>query len=551
MPGKWVGGKGSVACPVKGQYLEAQVFDAEGKDQGTVFLEVKRLYGTGSTGRTFLGDYITASDPFYRHWASTVAAAPTTIDGSYHLCRGDPTSCGGGPPEGMVIHLGKWRTWKEEELLQGEIEGLHKDGRRQMERFFKAHRNPRERDGEGLPWGGGGLDLGKSGEDEKKKKAEQTEEKEVAKKAKKAEQEEAKSKITALEKELLKLRKQVADRGDSAEEPDKSKKKRKTAGREKSKKERLSILPMKKSRRSPGGDDSGDGDEDGSGSPSSPGDDTSSEEGKDKKKKKRPKKRTKKPGRKDTKSDKKRRKEKKDRGPFGVDETEKWPDESRESISDSEDSSEGSVFRKASPSMSQHLKLVRYAKRHPGRMAARLLRKMSSVTGFGGGAAVKMLPEKGGMPAAAHTYFLAVMTPSLKDRWTQRTQRELKICSTLLDLMATEDHEAASDIIAQRIKALEKSVQDGNSWRRAMVEPEENLLVDRGEETMMAKELEMEERLRSRGGWSEWPSSQWNRKGKGQDEKGKKGDGKSKGGWKGKGKSKTPAEQAATKAPEA
>ena len=64
MPGKWVGGKGSIAAPTKGQIIEAKVFDEAGNDQGSVFLLVKRLFGTGATGRTILADYITATDGY-------------------------------------------------------------------------------------------------------------------------------------------------------------------------------------------------------------------------------------------------------------------------------------------------------------------------------------------------------------------------------------------------------------------------------------------------------------------------------------------------------
>lgn len=55
-----------------------------------------------------------------------------------------------------------------------------------------------------------------------------------------------------------------------------------------------------------------------------------------------------------------------------------------------------------------------------------------------------------------------VMTPHLRGKWTPRTQQELKVNTTLLDMMTSGKGPEASDIIAQRIKALEKSVADGN-----------------------------------------------------------------------------------------
>jgi hypothetical protein len=121
-------------------------------------------------------------------------------------------------------------------------------------------------------------------------------------------------------------------------------------------------------------------------------------------------------------------------------------------------SSGESSFQKAPSSRSHHLRLVGYAKRYPGRLAARLLRRMESATVFWG-----CRNETGStrerLQVVARMY--TVMTPHLRDKWTPRTQRELKVNTTLLDMMTSGKGPEASDI-AQRIKALEKSVADGN-----------------------------------------------------------------------------------------
>ena len=140
MPGKWVGGKGSLACPQKGQYIEAHVFDDKGKEQGTVFLLVKRLFVTGSAGRSLLCDLVTATDEYYLHWTRTKEGSPTTVDGNYHLCKVDPTICVGGPAGSYVVHLGKWRLWKEEALIAGEVPDLSDNAEKAMRRFFKGWR---------------------------------------------------------------------------------------------------------------------------------------------------------------------------------------------------------------------------------------------------------------------------------------------------------------------------------------------------------------------------------------------------------------------------
>lgn len=144
----------------------------------------------------------------------------------------------------------------------------------------------------------------------------------------------------------------------------------------------------------------------------------------------------------------------------------------------------------------------------------------------------------------AHMYYLAVMTPSLRDRWTQRTQRELKVSATLLDLLTQCRGAQAADILAQRIKALEKSVQDGNQWRRAkrleLIEQEDVALVDQGEENMMQKEADREEKVR--GHWTPWRE---NAGGKGKSKTDHPHNPRSKGKGKGKGSKGTPAEKAA------
>jgi len=133
-------------------------------------------------------------------------------------------------------------------------------------------------------------------------------------------------------------------------------------------------------------------------------------------------------------------------------------------------------------------------------------------------------------------YFLAIMTPHMRDKWTPRTQRELKVSTTLLDLMVNGQGPEAADILAQRIKALEKSVSDGNQWRKArhleLVEGEDSALVDQGEEDMMLREAEREDKLRSGPRWGE--KEPWRKGGKG----GAGADGRRKGqdGAKGKGK---------------
>ena len=94
----------------------------------------------------------------------------------------------------------------------------------------------------------------------------------------------------------------------------------------------------------------------------------------------------------------------------------------------------------------------------------------------------------------------------------------------------------AADVACQRIKALEKSVTDGQ-WKRAkflelvLVEQEDLPLTDRGEENMMRKEQEWDDKIRGKGAWNQW--NDWTPRG-GKDQEDRKGKGK-----KGKGRGRS------------
>ena len=108
-------------------------------------------------------------------WATSSQTLMTTINigldlKKYHLCKNDTAACtGGGGGEGTVVHLGKWRTWSEDELVH-----LTKEAGTMMNRFFKVPRKgegERKRPAGGLPWSEGNLNLrkdrGKEGQNEK------------------------------------------------------------------------------------------------------------------------------------------------------------------------------------------------------------------------------------------------------------------------------------------------------------------------------------------------------------------------------------------------
>ncbi|CAK9045590.1 unnamed protein product, partial [Durusdinium trenchii] len=412
--------------PTKGTYIEGEVYDDGGDPQGTVVLWVKRLFAPGETGRTLHGDVVTATDPYYRWWLASPDGAVTTVDGAYHICKGPPAECKGGTGE-HVVHLGKWRQWKEEELVDNTGGILDEDTHGHAQAYFK--RVPKEGPGAGgagdLPWDDPGDDE-EDGEEEKGKSAPGPSGKEKA------------------------AMKRTTERKGSEEELVKKKKRLTELARD------LKALKAEVKAAE-------------------------------------------------------------------VTEEEKKGEMRGSALKDDSESD----FQKAPAGMTLFLKLQRYAQRHPGRLAARLLHTM----GVAGRVPVGALRQKGksilkNIEANAVSYYNVALVPNLKAKWTPRSGRELKYLTILLDLLVENKSAQAADIIAQRIKALEKSVQDNNSWVRArfleLVEPDDVALLDRGEEAMIQKELEREEKLR---GPSEWKGKgHW--KGKGEHEFGAKGQGR-------------------------
>ena len=136
---------------------------------------------------------------------------------------------------------------------------------------------------------------------------------------------------------------------------------------------------------------------------------------------------------------------------------------------DGSSSSEESSFRKGSSASakSSQMRLVRYAERHPGRLASRLLLKMQEATARG---ALEPIGESKSLtPAVAQNHLLTVLLPSLGEKAGVRTRRELKTLTKILDSLARGDPAGAADVVAQRVKALERASHEAhwaqpNTW---------------------------------------------------------------------------------------
>ena len=135
----------------------------------------------------------------------------------------------------------------------------------------------------------------------------------------------------------------------------------------------------------------------------------------------------------------------------------------------------------------------------------------------------------------ASTYYHVVLYPAHR-MMGMRNGREAKTLCRALDLLAKRETGAAADLLCQRVKALEKSLGDGD-WSRAqyleLLPPEGMTMVDRDEELMVQRENELQVKIQGKGknkneyGW--WNVPPWKGVGKGKQAKDKgkdKGKGK-------------------------
>ena len=516
-----------------GCYLEAQCYDQAHNDQGKMIIRVSKVDKTTKVGRCFQADFITASDEYYLWWMQEGEGKEHRVRAWYHLCRGHASECRGRAPAGAgAVHTDRVRVITREEILGKKI-GWCTSGaaKKFVDDYFSMVRKARPAKSptpDEVDWGDD--DEEEEGDFEEGEEEEEEDDDEVE-----VEAPIAKPKTKVAENlERLKADVTKVDGGEAA-----GKKKRETgaksagstsdppAGAKSKKVEKVDLDPS----------DEGD---------------SASEDGR------RGRKRglfggapSPSPGRK-----------KRDRGPFGQGEEvdfdssgeaaeKKKKKKKKKEDAPSSDSESESGFRVASSSSSQHLRLVQYAQRHPGRLASRLLIKMKSMASRDGGAIEMLQGSK--TPAAATPFFLMVTIPQYNNLMTLRSRREMRTLSKALDLLALQKTGEAADLLAQRLKALERFIVDGN-WTKAqyleLLPPEQSTLLDKDEDMMLTKEAALDHKLRARPGGDGWRADhgQWHQgdrdggRDHGQDQDGHRGgdgpprDGARKGKGKGKGK---------------
>ena len=500
--------------PVSGWFLELKVEDGEGHPQGEVLVGVL-VESTRSRhgGWQVLASYLSASDDYYRWWMSEGDGKKFATRRVYHLCGGAVAECGAKGARHIHVHVGKSRRVLEEELTSRKVTWLRGEAKDTFEanvaKFYGALRKgaakaPR---GDGDP---GAVQVGRrkedshgEGEDESSSRSSST--------------------SAEMKQRLKKLRADLAAAEKEREDKKGKGGKQRKKERRKAKKQK-DVKRRKSERRSRGRGEKRKDEKKGKRRSKSPASEAVKK--KDKRKRSRGKKgkssssasnpvkgegvplfRTSGRGSKQVADGG-------DRGPFGGGSAVDFDDSS---------SSEESSFRKGSSvsAKSSQMRLVRYAERHPGRLASRLLLKMQEATARG---ALEPSGEtKSLTPAVAQNHLLTVLLPSLGEKAGVRTRRELKTLTKVLDSLVRGDPAGAADVVAQRVKALERASHEAHWGTAQYLE----LLPDRSEETFVTAQFLLDQKIKSydQPDRRRPPKGGKDKEGKGKDGKNKKGKG--------------------------
>ena len=189
-----------------------------------------------------------------------------------------------------------------------------------------------------------------------------------------------------------------------------------------------------------------------------------------------------------------------DRGPFGGGVPVKFKND------EGDDSSSESSFRQgpSTSARSSQQRLLAYTNKYPGRLASRMLLKMEQATARG--VEGPEVVQGNRTPVVAMNHILTILLPSLGQKAGLRSTRELKTLGSILDHLARGSPSKAADVVAQRIKAVERASHEthwGSAQYLELLPPENTMLLEKDEEMYVTKEYMLEQKLRDydrRGG---------------------------------------------------
>ena len=497
-----------------GETLELQVYDDAGNQQGTILLGVRKIVARPKSGVVLEAMFLAAADLYYHWWMNDSGDAPSKDEGIYHLCGAPTKHC---PPISKyptMVHGDRYRNLGTQVLTAKQVPWLQDkaiyDGYMFSLGKFDAYLKgalgvPKEApkpladaewEDDRHPSGEGEGDPGSSDESA-------------------SEDEDMKGRIKKLRAELKKAEDDAAERRKTKKKPRPERGLATGSGKDKKKREpRTREEDRDRHRGRSPRDQSPEG-----------------EHRKKRKKRRRHKSGSKERGRRARSPAKRKRTDhpeesgdsedaspqelfhpkrgvdvkikesEQDRGPFGGGPPVKFKEKD-----DSGSSSSESSFRKgpSSSARSSQQRLLAYSNRHPGRLASRMLLKMEQATARG--VEGPNHAEGNRTPAVAMNHVLTILLPSLGQKAALRSTRELKTLGSILDLLARGAPSKAADVVAQRIKAVERASHESH-WGSAqfleLLPPENSMLLDKDEEMFVAKEYLLEQKLRDydrRGG---------------------------------------------------
>eukprot|EP00959_Pyramimonas_sp_CCMP1952_P275640 5761842-Pyramimonas_sp.AAC.1 len=100
-------------------------------------------------------------------------------------------------------------------------------------------------------------------------------------------------------------------------------------------------------------------------------------------------------------------------------------------------------------------RLMRFARKHPGRLSRSAMWTMAQRVTPGGEANSDSDDHKKEPPAAASAYFLRVL--EVKYNLSKRNRNDMALMCKLLDLLVQNKADKAMDFIVQHLKAVEQS----------------------------------------------------------------------------------------------
>lgn len=156
---------------------------------------------------------------------------------------------------------------------------------------------------------------------------------------------------------------------------------------------------------------------------------------------------------------------------------------------------EDQVFQLVSRSTNYNgrAKLVNFAEKHPRQLASSMLKRMQARVMDEGEATSS---NTTGTPIVGKLYYNKVLKNKLVNK---RNAQEVKTLLTVMDHLSAQRYNQAADVLAQRVKAIELA-QESGAWETAkfleLVEDDGDPLADRDEQAMILQQMRFENSIK-------------------------------------------------------